>query len=300
MSHSTHPHPRYVNQLPKTNNPGKRNTSRPVFTAHERALAKNAWSASSARLNRDSFLPFGSCSLCLESAVDPIACAQGHIFCRECALSNILAQKKEIKRLEKTREAEAREAAELAARQDEEAKARAVREFELVQAGFDVGDGARRVVEDDVKGLGDDGAKRGEKRKFVVDEEEVARAAELERAKQRKAIEEEKVSVESTMSTGCTHQLTEPIELQGYPPIFLGTFGDTHLELEGQAPRGEEEGQDITHMPLLTGKQPTHLRAPQLSHDSLHRRELQGQQNQDADLPFLQKGAYKLVQSDAG
>lgn len=167
-------------------------------------MAKSAWASSSARLNRDSFLPFGSCSLCLESAVDPVACSMGDIFCRECALNNILAQKKEIKRADKAREREDKEAAESRARQDEEAQARAVREFEMVQLGFDVGSrgtGAR-VGDDDRPSVGKDpttDAKRGEKRKFSLDEDEVSRNAESERAKARKAIEDEKVRVSSRM-----------------------------------------------------------------------------------------------------
>lgn len=155
-------------------------------------MAKSAWSSSSARLNRDSFLPFGSCSLCLESAVDPVACALGDIFCRECALSNILAQKKEIKRLDKAREQEEREAVEMKGRQDEEAQARAVKEFELLQAGFNVGSGRARDVSTESRNVEE--VKRGEKRKFALDEDEVARHAADDRAKARKAIEDEKVS----------------------------------------------------------------------------------------------------------
>lgn len=194
--------------LVPANNAGKRNTSRPVFTSHERALAKSAWASSSARLNRDSFLPFGACSLCLEAAVGPVACARGDVFCRECALSNILAQKKEIRRADRARAHEAREAAEQRARQDEAAQARAVREFEMVQLGFDVGGGkGGRAGGGGGGGGGDDReggaaaekdaaaeAKRGEKRKFALDEEEVSRNAESERVKARKAIEDEKVS----------------------------------------------------------------------------------------------------------
>lgn len=163
-------------------------------------MAKSAWSSSSARLSRDSFLPFGSCSLCLEAAVDPVACAaQGDIFCRECALSNILAQKKEIRRADRAREHEAREAEDLKARQDDEAQARAVREFELLQAGFDVPgggggsssiSGARKSLEP-ARAAGE--VKKGEKRKFSLDEDEVVRHAENDRAKARRAIDDEKV-----------------------------------------------------------------------------------------------------------
>lgn len=186
----------------------KRNTSRPVFTSHERQLAKAAWTASSARLSRESFLPFASCSLCLETAIDPVACLHGDIFCRECALTNILAQKKEIKRAEKLREQEEREAAEEQARRDVEAQERAIKEFELTQAGLSIkrdngnekrdltlqrsestgsgnGNGDEKRIEDN---------KRGEKRKFSLDGDELARIAEEERAKARRTIEDEKSS----------------------------------------------------------------------------------------------------------
>jgi hypothetical protein len=80
---------------------GKRNTTLAFFTSYERSLLKTAWGSQKARLNRDSFLPFGSCSLCLLAARDPVACPEGDLFCRECAINNLLAQRKEITRLEK-------------------------------------------------------------------------------------------------------------------------------------------------------------------------------------------------------
>lgn len=131
--------------------------------------------------------------------MDPVACSLGDIFCRECALSNILAQKKEIKRSDKSREQEERDAAELKAQQDEEAQARAVKEFEMVQLGFDVSSrGAVDTSQDNLaggKGPSEEEKekKRGEKRKFSLDDDEVAKNAENERAKARKAIEDEKV-----------------------------------------------------------------------------------------------------------
>ncbi|KAK4204444.1 hypothetical protein QBC40DRAFT_303586 [Triangularia verruculosa] len=192
----------------------KRNTTRPIFTSHERAMARAAWGDSTARLGRDSFLPFASCWLCLEPAIDPVACTNGDLFCRECALSNILAQKKEIKRAEKAREQEDREALEEQARADAEAQERAIREFELTQAGLSlkpaVRDNGRKsstststLVEKpppeaatplDSNGTPGTSAKTGEKRKFALDEDELARIASEERAKARKAIDSEKAS----------------------------------------------------------------------------------------------------------
>lgn len=179
----------------------KRNTSRAVFTSHERELAKSAWTSSSARLSRDSFLPFASCRLCLLPARTPVSCSHGDIFCRECALSNILAQKKEIKRLEKNKEKDDQDKNEDRMREEDEARERAVEEFEKVQMGLEgktggkggkiVGRGGGKIlVEQEVNS---EGGKRGEKRKFELDEDELLRIAQDERSKARRAIDDEKV-----------------------------------------------------------------------------------------------------------
>ncbi|GAO16451.1 uncharacterized protein UV8b_06373 [Ustilaginoidea virens] len=192
----------------------KRNTSRAVFTSYERALAKANWSSTSARLNRDSFLPFGSCRLCLNVAREPVACHSGHVFCRECALANLLAQKRELKRADKAhRQAQLKTAQDKAAK-DQEDQQRAIRDFELTQAGL--GNPHRRSAsptalpndrrpDDDQGGpardeqVGGEQAKKelaqsGSKRKFTIDNEELGRIAQEDRAKARKAIDAEKAT----------------------------------------------------------------------------------------------------------
>ncbi|KAK4169296.1 hypothetical protein QBC43DRAFT_307385 [Cladorrhinum sp. PSN259] len=190
----------------------KRNTSRPIFTSHERAMARVAWGSSTARLSRDSFLPFSSCWLCLEPAIDPVACTNGDIFCRECALSNILTQKKEIKRAEKQREQEEREAQEEQVRRDDEAQERAIKEFELTQAGLSIkaggnGSGGRKFKPESTsrgseppENEPENNTEKGKKRKFSLDGDEVARIAMEERAKARKAIDDEKASKQTLPS----------------------------------------------------------------------------------------------------
>ncbi|KAI0859081.1 hypothetical protein F4860DRAFT_276409 [Xylaria cubensis] len=177
----------------------KRNTSRAVFTSYERELARKSWTSTSARLTRESFLPFSACHLCLETAIDPVSCVHGDIFCRECALSNILAQKKEIKRLEKVKELEDREAREQQARLDAEAQERAVREFEMTQNGLDVRSKSTTSEEQgrDREGSSSvvEGGDRQRKRKFEIDEDEVKRIAADDRAKARKAIDDEKAAL---------------------------------------------------------------------------------------------------------
>lgn len=113
-------------------------------------------------------------------AREPVSCpSHGHLFCRECAVSNLLAQNKELKRLKK--EAEQRKAEDDEEKQieDAEAQARAVEEFEKVQAGLSVrssGLGERIVdrkdgkitIEQDVEG-----GNKGVKRKLELDESEL-------------------------------------------------------------------------------------------------------------------------------
>lgn len=110
----------------------KRNTSRPDFTQHERSLLRNSWGSQRTRLTRDSYLPFGSCRLCLLPARQPIvACAtNGDLFCRECAVSDLLAQRKEIKRLEREWEKEEDEKQEHKLREEEGQRQRELLEFE--------------------------------------------------------------------------------------------------------------------------------------------------------------------------
>ncbi|KAI1384707.1 ENOS interacting protein [Hypoxylon trugodes] len=173
----------------------KRNTSRAVFTSHERDVARRAWSETSARLSRESFLPFASCGLCLEVARDPVACAShGDLFCRECALANILAQKKEIKRLEVVQGEREKEELEERARREEEERERAVREFEMTQIGLDGKSGGAKAKAGEDREGGATEANGAKKRKFEIDEEELARIAKEDRAKARKAIEDEKAA----------------------------------------------------------------------------------------------------------
>ncbi|KAI5460062.1 hypothetical protein BGZ63DRAFT_264339 [Mariannaea sp. PMI_226] len=172
----------------------KRNTSRAVFTAHERAVARSNWSTSSARLNRDSFLPFGSCGLCLNIARDPVSCRRGDIFCRECALANILAQKKDIKRAEKAKKHAEEEAARAKASEDQEDQERAIKDFELVQAGLEKSKNSSSskstATEEESKAL----VATGTKRKFELDGEELNRIAREDKIKARKAIDDEKAT----------------------------------------------------------------------------------------------------------
>ncbi|KAF2477357.1 uncharacterized protein BDR25DRAFT_249272 [Lindgomyces ingoldianus] len=178
----------------------KRNTSLAFFTSYERASLKNSWGTQSTRLTRDSFLPFGSCQLCLLPADDPVCCPSGDLFCRECAMTNLLAQRKEIKRLEKLEERRKEDEEDQNAREDDEARQRAVEEFEAVQMGLEAKIGAggklvgrgggKVVVESEYETR--PGDSEGKKRKFEIDEEELMRIANEERSRAKLALTEEK------------------------------------------------------------------------------------------------------------
>jgi hypothetical protein len=119
----------------------KRNTSLAFFTSYERSLLRTSWGSQSTRLTRDSFLPFASCRLCLLSARDPVACSGGSkadIFCRECALKDLVAQRKEIKRLEREWEDREVENGEDEKFNKEEEAKRELEKFEETALGFEV------------------------------------------------------------------------------------------------------------------------------------------------------------------
>jgi nitric oxide synthase-interacting protein len=113
-------------------------------------------------------------------------------------MTNLLAQRKEMKRLEKVNERLKLEDEDQKVREDDEATLRAVQEFEAVQAGleFKIGAGSRVVgrqngkivVEQDAKA----GGSNGTKRKFEIDEEELKRIATEDRTKAKRTLEDER------------------------------------------------------------------------------------------------------------
>ena len=107
-------------------------------------------------------------------------------------MSNLLAQRKEIKRIEKDDAKRRKEELEEEMERGEEEKGRAVVEFERVMMGLE-GGGKKSA---NTLG-GEEGAlerkDRGAKRKFALDEDEMLNIARAERAKARKVLDEEKV-----------------------------------------------------------------------------------------------------------
>lgn len=181
---------------------GKRNTSLAFFTSYERSLLKASWGSQTTRLSRDSFLPFASCHLCLQIARDPVACAaNGDIFCRECIVSNLLAQRQEIKRLDKEQERQRLDGEEQARERAEEEKERAVDDFEKVMMGLEGAPQKKSPVDSEKDREESIVESKGVKRKFELDETEMLKNAKEERAKARKALDDEKVKTATYLST---------------------------------------------------------------------------------------------------
>ncbi|KAL8032734.1 hypothetical protein ABFX02_13G115300 [Erythranthe guttata] len=74
----------------------KNNNDLAFFTYDEKR--KLGYGTQKERLGRDSIKPFDACSLCLKPFIEPMSCLKGHVFCKECILECLLAQKKDIHR----------------------------------------------------------------------------------------------------------------------------------------------------------------------------------------------------------
>ena len=124
-------------------------------------------------------------------------------------MSNLLAQHQEIKRLQREMERDTANACEAAQQNDDEARDRAIKEFETVQMGFDgkLGADAGRKMgrnkqtdanfESRNEGEPEVGSPKGlerKKRKFEIDEDELSRIIRDERSRAKVVMSEEKVS----------------------------------------------------------------------------------------------------------
>ena len=74
----------------------RNNTANSVFTYAEKKMLDKDYGVKKTRIGQDSQRSFEQCHLCLSVAKEPCSCLKGHLFCRECIMSNMLAQKKSI------------------------------------------------------------------------------------------------------------------------------------------------------------------------------------------------------------
>ncbi|KAJ8597699.1 hypothetical protein M405DRAFT_755445 [Rhizopogon salebrosus TDB-379] len=112
----------------------KNNTASSVFSYAERQKAE--YGTKRQRLGNESMRGFDACALCLQRAREPMACDEGHLFCKECVYSDLLTQKKDIKRQKERLERLKKEAEEEKERAREAARERVLRDFEKGQLGL--------------------------------------------------------------------------------------------------------------------------------------------------------------------
>jgi nitric oxide synthase-interacting protein len=99
-------------------------------------------------------------------------------------MENLLFQRQEIKRFQDELKKMKKEEEESESLRDEQVKERAIRDFEGAQLGLVIKRNGNEIVE-----------RKGLKRKFELDEDELLRIAKEDREKAKKALMEEKVDL---------------------------------------------------------------------------------------------------------
>jgi nitric oxide synthase-interacting protein len=61
---------------------------RGCVTRHSNFIAKSE-DQFQQRLGNESMRRFDACALCLNSAREPLACNEGHLFCKECVYTDL-------------------------------------------------------------------------------------------------------------------------------------------------------------------------------------------------------------------
>ena len=167
----------------------RNNTTQANLTYYERSLLRAPNAAK--RIGGESFKPLDSCNLCLSTVTDPVACGKGHIYCRECAIGNLITQKAGI-------EVQKRELERMAIIEEREKEDARTRARERVVSDFEKGMGLGSSSKSIIGGKMDENreAKPGERFTFnqsamesaTRDAEEKALARiEAEQAEARKA-----------------------------------------------------------------------------------------------------------------
>ncbi|KAF9522237.1 hypothetical protein CPB83DRAFT_872051 [Crepidotus variabilis] len=123
----------------------KNNTASSIFSYAE--YKKLDYGTKRQRLGNESMRRFDACALCLNRAREPLACTEGHLFCKECVYTDLLTQKKDIKRQKDRLDALKKEAEVEQAKAREAARERVLREFEKGQLGLASGTVGSRIVE---------------------------------------------------------------------------------------------------------------------------------------------------------
>ncbi|KAG7090545.1 hypothetical protein E1B28_009654 [Marasmius oreades] len=112
----------------------KNNTASSIFSYAE--YKKLDYGTKRQRLGNESMRQFDACALCLNKAREPVACNEGHLFCKECVYTDLLTQKKDIKRQKEKLEVLKKEVEEERLGAKEAARDRVLADFEKGQLGL--------------------------------------------------------------------------------------------------------------------------------------------------------------------
>ncbi|TDL27735.1 hypothetical protein BD410DRAFT_713503 [Rickenella mellea] len=163
----------------------KNNTASSIFSYAE--YKKLDYGTKRQRLGNESMRRFDACALCLQKVREPVACNEGHMFCKECVYTDLLSQKKDIKRQKAKLEALVKEAEEEKERAKTAARERVLQEFERGNIGL----AARSVSSASGAEKDKDFEPRGTKRKLEFSPGHVDRLAEAAEEAALKQIQEE-------------------------------------------------------------------------------------------------------------
>ncbi|KAJ7219972.1 hypothetical protein GGX14DRAFT_432629 [Mycena pura] len=114
----------------------KNATASSVFSYAEHQKAATEYGTKRKRLGNDSMRPFDACCLCLQTAREPVCCKDGHLFCKECAVNDLLSQKKNLKRQKEKAEQIKKEIQAEVERAKDAARERVLQNFERGQLGL--------------------------------------------------------------------------------------------------------------------------------------------------------------------
>ncbi|KAJ6544853.1 hypothetical protein DFH09DRAFT_663844 [Mycena vulgaris] len=114
----------------------KNNTASSIFSYAEYRKASAEYGTKRQRLGNESMRRFDACSLCLQTAREPVCCKDGHLFCKECAVNDLLSQKKDLKRQKDKAEQIRKEIEAEVERAKAAARERVLQDFERGQLGL--------------------------------------------------------------------------------------------------------------------------------------------------------------------
>ncbi|KAJ7650580.1 hypothetical protein FB45DRAFT_888171 [Roridomyces roridus] len=114
----------------------RNSTASSVFSYAEHQKAASEYGTKKRRLGNDSMRRFDACCLCLQTAREPVACKDGHIFCRECAMNDLLSQKKDLKQQKDKAEQIRKEIEAEVEKAKAAARERVLKDFERGQLGL--------------------------------------------------------------------------------------------------------------------------------------------------------------------